>query len=55
MRKIKFFGAQGEAHEVATGGGSVGTALVVSVFTVMSLEDEADWEHFRSLGNMFGC
>ena len=55
-RKIKFFGIPGKAHEVAMGGGSIGTVLVHSALTVMSLfeEEETDWENFLCFGDMSG-
>ena len=43
-----------KAHKVATGGGRVGAILLYSVLTVMSSEEETDWEHFRSFDDMFG-
>ena len=42
-----------KAHEVATRGGSIGAALVRSVFIVMLSEEERDWEHFCSFGDIF--
>ena len=44
-----------KTHEVAMGGGSIGVALVCLALILMSLDEETDWEHFRSFGNMFGC
>ena len=55
LEKIKFFSMPRKAHKVATEGGSYCTVLVRSVLTVMSSEEEVDWEHFGSFGNMFGC
>ena len=43
-----------KAHEVATGGGRVGVALVRMVLNVISSEEETDWEHFGSFDDMFG-
>ena len=43
----------GKAHEAGIEGGSIGAAPVRSALTVMSLEEEIDWEHFRSFGDMF--
>ena len=45
----------GKAHKVAMGEGSVGTMLVHSALTVMSSEEETDWEHFCSFSDVFGC
>ena len=45
----------GKAHEIGTKGDSVGGVPVCSALTVMSSEQEIDWEHFHSFDNMFGC
>ena len=36
----------GKAHEVATGGGSIGTVLVRLALTLMSSEEETGWDIF---------
>ena len=53
-RKIKFFGTLGKVHKIGMRGGSVGVLPVRSALTVMSSEEEADWEHFCSFSNVFG-